>query len=100
MLTGKMTGNLQRRSNNKDLKEELELPFFNMDELACATNNFSVSNKLGEGGFGPVYKVIIIHKQSCNIASEFSWYKLQAPMEFCSIEIVPLQNEPFFSIKG
>ncbi|KAL3577591.1 hypothetical protein D5086_019095, partial [Populus alba] len=48
--------NLQRRSNNRDLKEELELPFFNMDELACATNNFSVSNKLGEGGFGPVYK--------------------------------------------
>ncbi|XP_034895763.2 G-type lectin S-receptor-like serine/threonine-protein kinase At4g27290 [Populus alba] len=48
--------NLQRRSNNKDLKEELELPFFNMDELACATNNFSVSNKLGEGDFGPVYK--------------------------------------------
>ncbi|KAG6756990.1 hypothetical protein POTOM_037290 [Populus tomentosa] len=51
-----MTGNLQRRSNNRDLKEELELPFFNIDELACATNNFSVSNKLGEGGFGPVYK--------------------------------------------
>jgi len=95
-----MTGNLQRRSNNKDLKEELELPFFNMDELACATNNFSVSNKLGQGGFGPVYKVIIIHKQSCNIASDFSWYKLQEPMEFCSIEIVPLQNQPFFSIKG
>ncbi|XP_034898845.1 G-type lectin S-receptor-like serine/threonine-protein kinase At4g27290 isoform X1 [Populus alba] len=52
----KMTGDLQRTSNNKDLKEELELPFFNMDELACATNNFSVSNKLGQGGFGPVYK--------------------------------------------
>jgi hypothetical protein len=55
------------------MKEELELPFFNMDELASATNNFSDSNKLGEGGFGPVYKVIIIHKQSCNMASEFSW---------------------------
>jgi len=100
MLTGKMTGNLQRRSNNKDLKEELEIPFFNVDALACATNNFSVSNKLGQGGYGPVYKVIIIHKQSCNIASEFSRYQLQAPMEFCSIEIVPLQNQPFFSIKG
>ena len=52
MLTGKMTGNLQRRSNNKDLKEELEIPFFNVDALACATNNFSVSNKLGQGGYG------------------------------------------------
>ncbi|KAG5235831.1 S locus glycop domain-containing protein/B lectin [Salix suchowensis] len=48
--------NLQGRSNNKELKKELELPFFNMDELACATNEFSESNKLGEGGFGPVYK--------------------------------------------
>ena len=82
------------------MKEELELPFFNMDELASATNNFSDSNKLGEGGFGPVYKVIIIHKQSCNMASEFSLYKLQAPVEFCGIEITPLQNRPFFSIEG
>jgi len=23
-----------------------------------ATNNFSVDNKLGQGGFGPVYKVL------------------------------------------
>ena len=67
MLTGKMTGNLQRRSNNKELKKELELPFFNMDELACATNEFSVSNKLGEGGFGPVYKVMIIYIRPCKI---------------------------------
>ncbi|KAJ6897709.1 G-type lectin S-receptor-like serine/threonine-protein kinase [Populus alba x Populus x berolinensis] len=48
--------NLPSGSNNKDMKEELELPFFNMDELASATNNFSDANKLGEGGFGPVYK--------------------------------------------
>jgi hypothetical protein len=63
-----MTGNLPSGSNNKDMKEELELPFFNMDELASATNNFSDANKLGEGGFGPVYKVIIICKRSCNMA--------------------------------
>ncbi|XP_062161867.1 G-type lectin S-receptor-like serine/threonine-protein kinase At1g11330 [Alnus glutinosa] len=33
-----------------------ELPLLNLQELASATNNFHQSNKLGEGGFGPVYK--------------------------------------------
>jgi hypothetical protein len=28
--------------------------------LVAATNNFNVHNKLGEGGFGPVYKVNIV----------------------------------------
>ncbi|KAM7278867.1 hypothetical protein ACFE04_006001 [Oxalis oulophora] len=34
-----------------------ELPFFYLDFLMAATENFSEINKLGEGGFGPVYKV-------------------------------------------
>ena len=38
-------------------KEDLELKFFNLSIIAKATNNFSIDNKLGEGGFGPVYKV-------------------------------------------
>ena len=95
-----MTGVSGISSNNNHKNKDLELLLFTIDTLASATNNFSDANKLGEGGFGPVYKVIIIHKQSRNIASEFSWYKLQAPIEFCGIEIVPLQNQPFFSIKG
>ncbi|GKE09856.1 G-type lectin S-receptor-like serine/threonine-protein kinase, partial [Tanacetum coccineum] len=33
-----------------------ELPFFSLHEIVKATNHFSVDNKLGEGGFGPVYK--------------------------------------------
>ncbi|CAN1775114.1 G-type lectin S-receptor-like serine/threonine-protein kinase At4g27290 [Linum perenne] len=44
----------------KVAKSELEkaegLPIFDLNTVAAATNNFSVSNKLGEGGFGPVYK--------------------------------------------
>ncbi|KAL5227323.1 hypothetical protein ABZP36_015588 [Zizania latifolia] len=32
---------------------------FSFSQLANSTNNFSEQNKLGEGGFGPVYKVIL-----------------------------------------
>lgn len=35
---------------------KVELPFFNFSCMSAATNNFSEENKLGQGGFGPVYK--------------------------------------------
>ncbi|KAI3962707.1 hypothetical protein MKW92_012921 [Papaver armeniacum] len=37
-------------------KEELELPLFDLSTLETSTNNFSHTNKIGEGGYGPVYK--------------------------------------------
>ncbi|XP_071706284.1 G-type lectin S-receptor-like serine/threonine-protein kinase At4g27290 isoform X2 [Rutidosis leptorrhynchoides] len=40
---------------NKDDK----LPFFSFSEISKLTNNFSIDNKLGEGGFGPVYKGVM-----------------------------------------
>ncbi|GJT07279.1 G-type lectin S-receptor-like serine/threonine-protein kinase [Tanacetum coccineum] len=36
-----------------------DLQFFSLCEVARATDNFSVSNKIGEGGFGPVYKGVL-----------------------------------------
>lgn len=33
---------------------------FEFGTLRTATGNFSDANKLGEGGFGPVYKVILL----------------------------------------
>ena len=38
-------------------EEDLELPFLDLSTIASANNNFAINKKLGEGGFGPVYKV-------------------------------------------
>lgn len=34
------------------------MPIFNFSTLAAATNYFSNASMIGQGGFGPVYKVI------------------------------------------
>ncbi|KQK05544.1 receptor-like serine/threonine-protein kinase SD1-8 [Brachypodium distachyon] len=36
--------------------DDLELPIFDLETIAAATDSFSTDNKLGEGGYGPVYK--------------------------------------------
>ncbi|XP_027158772.1 receptor-like serine/threonine-protein kinase SD1-7 isoform X2 [Coffea eugenioides] len=36
--------------------ESIGLPVFSFSSIVAVTNNFSSENKLGEGGFGPVYK--------------------------------------------
>ncbi|XP_068336387.1 G-type lectin S-receptor-like serine/threonine-protein kinase RKS1 [Pyrus communis] len=44
-------------------RNETELPLFSLRSILAATNNFSESNKLGEGGFGPVYKGILTENE-------------------------------------
>ncbi|EHA8591356.1 hypothetical protein COCNU_scaffold045056G000070 [Cocos nucifera] len=39
----------------------------NLDTLRAATNNFSDANKLGEDGFGPVYKGILRDEQRVSV---------------------------------
>ena len=38
-------------------EEDLELKLFDLSTINAATDSFSLKNKLGEGGFGPVYRV-------------------------------------------
>jgi len=54
------------RQSNQDSSGEIgaqsnthsNLPFFTFKTILTATRNFSQDNKLGQGGFGSVYKVI------------------------------------------
>ena len=48
------------QENPASSKGSSELPIVDFNRIKIATNNFSEANKLGEGGFGTVYKVIII----------------------------------------
>lgn len=38
-------------------REGHDLNFYSFGSIAASTNDFSDDNKLGQGGFGPVYKV-------------------------------------------
>ncbi|GKV21431.1 hypothetical protein SLEP1_g31412 [Rubroshorea leprosula] len=40
----------------EDDKKDIDVPFLDLESIIAATDNFSDANKLGQGGFGPVYK--------------------------------------------
>ncbi|GJV11150.1 G-type lectin S-receptor-like serine/threonine-protein kinase [Tanacetum coccineum] len=52
----KKAAKAQGKHNSFVGEDHLDLPFFGLSTLSIATNDFSTNNKLGEGGFGPVYK--------------------------------------------
>ncbi|KAK6117027.1 hypothetical protein DH2020_049271 [Rehmannia glutinosa] len=52
-------GTVLRKRNNTDF----DLPMFSYASVSAATDNFSPENKLGEGGFGPVYKGELLNGQ-------------------------------------
>ncbi|KAL3741998.1 hypothetical protein ACJRO7_017479 [Eucalyptus globulus] len=48
-----------RDSGDGGPDEDLELPLLDIASVADATNNFSFQNKVGQGGFGEVYKGVL-----------------------------------------
>ena len=41
---------------------DTDLSYFSLTETSKSTNDFSDDNKLGEGGFGPVYMVTMLNR--------------------------------------
>jgi hypothetical protein len=48
--------------NPKADEEDIDqLPLYDLDTIVSATDSFSFQNKIGEGGFGVVYKVVFLY---------------------------------------
>jgi hypothetical protein len=45
---------------------EIQTVSFTLKQIKAATDNFDPANKIGEGGFGPVYKVFSRYFRSFN----------------------------------
>ncbi|KAI6675918.1 hypothetical protein NL676_036714 [Syzygium grande] len=78
-------------------KEDLELPVFDLGTIAIATNNFSDENKLGEGGFGPVYKAwrLFIGDRSLELLDEFiASYKTAEVLRSIHVALLCVQQCP------
>nr|XP_011461960.1 PREDICTED: putative G-type lectin S-receptor-like serine/threonine-protein kinase At1g61610 [Fragaria vesca subsp. vesca] len=87
-LWKKKFGRISRVSGNTSKvtagggKNDTELPLFSLRSILAATNNFSEGNKLGEGGFGPVYKGILPENQEAVAIKRLSKKSGQGHHEF------------------
>ncbi|XP_062087413.1 G-type lectin S-receptor-like serine/threonine-protein kinase At4g27290 isoform X2 [Humulus lupulus] len=55
----RMLVNQEEEQHSRALTEDVDLPLFDLDTIMSATDNLSPANKIGEGGFGPVYKAVL-----------------------------------------
>ncbi|XP_015158719.1 G-type lectin S-receptor-like serine/threonine-protein kinase At4g27290 [Solanum tuberosum] len=55
----KLDDNNNKDKNNQIRREALELPLFDLSTIMEATDNFSLENKIGAGGFGKVFKGVL-----------------------------------------
>ncbi|XP_059656991.1 putative G-type lectin S-receptor-like serine/threonine-protein kinase At1g61610 isoform X2 [Cornus florida] len=90
-------GNNLRRSG----KKEVELPMFSFASVSAATGNFSAENKLGEGGYGPVYKGNLLRGQEIAV-KRLSGRSRQGLQEFKNetVLIAKLQHRNLVKLLG
>ncbi|KAD3069334.1 hypothetical protein E3N88_37214 [Mikania micrantha] len=78
-----------------------EMNYFTLTAIQAATNNFSLENKLGEGGFGPVYrgklqdgKEIAVKRLSKNSGQGLTEFKTEVKL------IIKLQHKNLVRLLG
>ncbi|KAK4286002.1 hypothetical protein QN277_002620 [Acacia crassicarpa] len=81
--------------------EDTEIQIFDLSVIVKATNNFSNINKLGEGGFGSVYKGTLGHGQELAV-KRLSEYSIQGLEEFKNevLLIAKLQHRNLVKLLG
>ncbi|XP_059279502.1 G-type lectin S-receptor-like serine/threonine-protein kinase At4g27290 [Lycium ferocissimum] len=86
---------------NESKDDDLDLPLFDFATILDATNNFSLNKKLGEGGFGPVYKGVLKDGQEIAV-KRLSRYSAQGTDEFKNevIFIAKLQHRNLVKLLG
>ncbi|XP_062152990.1 G-type lectin S-receptor-like serine/threonine-protein kinase At4g03230 isoform X4 [Alnus glutinosa] len=88
-----------------EFKEEdekgIDVPFFDLESILIATNSFSDANKLGEGGYGPVYKGTFSGSQEIAV-KRLSSVSRQGFQEFKNevVLIAKLQHRNLVRLRG
>ncbi|XP_059279496.1 G-type lectin S-receptor-like serine/threonine-protein kinase At4g27290 isoform X1 [Lycium ferocissimum] len=90
-----------KKTRKLKLQDEFELPMFQLSTVTRATNNFLVNNKIGEGGFGPVYKGVLEEGQEIAV-KRLSRTSMQGLDEFKNevIYIAKLQHRNLVRLLG
>ncbi|KAL1298963.1 hypothetical protein HN51_043262 [Arachis hypogaea] len=81
--------------------ESIEVPFYTYRSIVAATDNFSESNKLGRGGYGPVYKGRFLGGQDIAV-KRLSSFSTQGLEEFKNeiVLIAKLQHRNLVRLRG
>ncbi|XP_031128374.1 G-type lectin S-receptor-like serine/threonine-protein kinase At1g11300 [Ipomoea triloba] len=98
---GKKSSKVMPREDTSHVKLLEELPVFDFEIIAKATENFHSGNKLGEGGFGQVYKGVLEDGQEIAV-KRLSESSTQGQKEFMNevIVISKLQHRNLVRLLG